>query len=190
MYALSHSGRVAEGLRVPVHGQFRGARFLPQAEAAARGGVFNVSPKAFSELGAPQAHSWQSQPELINARVSHASPQGVGELHSHGRLNMLTHPFIRQPVSPLMRGGGMVRPGGMGGLGGAMRPVGPVPIHPMGVGGGGLGGGLGGQRAEVGLALARQRALAGALRGGSPGGVPPPPANPAIMRPAGIPQVR
>jgi hypothetical protein len=85
---------------------------------------------------------------------------------------MLTHPFIHPsvPGGALMgRPAPMVRPAPM-----AVRPVNPIL----------------GQRAEVALGLQRQRALAQALRGGTPSGVPQSPVSPGITRPAGIPQVR
>lgn len=87
---------------------------------------------------------------------------------------MLSHPFIR-PSGPALGGGGAPMHAA------PVRPT-PMPMHqpnPMGQ-----------QRTEVALGLAKQRALAQALRGGSASGVPAAPANPGIMRPQGIPQVR
>ena len=99
---------------------------------------------------------------------------------------MMTHPFIRTaPTSPMavrpapvMGGGGG---GGMMGGGMAARPVRPAmrAQSPMGS-----------QRTEIALGLARQRALAQALRGGMTAGVPQATPNPGIVRPQGLPMVR
>lgn len=86
---------------------------------------------------------------------------------------MLTHPFIRQPTSPLVRAGAgtppMTHPGAM-----PMRQPNPMAA----------------QRTEVALGLARQRALANALRGGTNTGAIQPAPNPGIVKPQGLPTIR
>lgn len=49
---------------------------------------------------------------------------------------------------------------------------------------------MGQQRTEIALGLARQRALANALRGGMTAGVPQAAPNPGIVKPQGLPMVR
>lgn len=82
---------------------------------------------------------------------------------------MFAHPMIHPTgASPLMKAAPAVHPAAMGG---PMRQPNPLAQ----------------QRAEVSLGLAKQRALAQALRGGGP---PSPGFVPTPNRPAGIPQVR
>lgn len=93
---------------------------------------------------------------------------------------MLQHPFIRTAPAGLGVGGARPMPV-MGGNVGGVR-AGALPMHaqsPMGT-----------QRTEIALGLARQRALASALRGGMTAGVPQAAPNPGIVKPQGLPMVR
>jgi hypothetical protein len=91
-----------------------------------------------------------------------------------------------QPRPPVAVVPGANRAAGLGMHPGTFGHAAPVGLHPAAVGP--MAQGMN-QRAEINTQMAKQRALAQALRGGM-GNPVPPPMNPQIVRPQGLPMVK